>query len=33
LHLYAQNYEGAADAFVEALKLDPESEEIKKAIR
>jgi hypothetical protein len=29
----AQNYVGAADAFREALQLDPKSEEIKEALR
>jgi cytochrome c-type biogenesis protein CcmH/NrfG len=32
-NLNAQNYKGAANAFVEALKLDPENVEIKTALR
>jgi hypothetical protein len=33
LYLYAQNYREAVDAFMEALKLDPTSDEIKKELR
>ncbi|GJN35392.1 hypothetical protein PR202_gb24164 [Eleusine coracana subsp. coracana] len=33
IYFYGLNYEGATDAFMEALKLDPESDEIKKALR
>jgi cytochrome c-type biogenesis protein CcmH/NrfG len=29
----AQDYKGAADAFREALQLDPKNEDIKKALR
>jgi tetratricopeptide (TPR) repeat protein len=32
-YISAQNYEGAANAFLEALKLDPEIDEIKTALR
>jgi hypothetical protein len=30
--LDVQEYQGAADAFMEALRLDPESDEIKRAL-
>ena len=33
ISLYVQNYKGAANAFVEALKLDPANDEIKTALR